>query len=35
MMAVFVEVLRLAFAWGVCAAVVYFWYYVMSRIGTF
>ena len=25
----------LAFAWGVCALVVLFWYYVMSRIGTF
>jgi len=29
------EILRLAFAWGVCAAVVGFWYYVMSRIGSF
>jgi hypothetical protein len=29
------EVLSLAFAWGVCAGVVAFWYYVMSRIGTF
>lgn len=29
------EILSLAFAWGVCAAVVAFWYYLMSRIGTF
>jgi hypothetical protein len=29
------EILRLAFAWGVCAVVVAFWYYVMSRLGTF
>jgi hypothetical protein len=29
------EILRLGFAWGVCAVVVVFWYYVMSRLGTF
>ncbi|CAO5171451.1 conserved hypothetical protein [Frankia sp. AiPs1] len=29
------EILSLAFAWGVCALVVVFWYYLMSRIGTF
>ena len=29
------EILRLVFAWGSCALVVVFWYYVMSRIGTF
>jgi hypothetical protein len=29
------EILRLAFAWGVCALVVAFWYYVMKNIGTF
>ena len=31
----FLEILRLAFAWGICALVVLFWYYVMSRLGTF
>jgi hypothetical protein len=35
MSAVLIEILRLAFAWGVCAAVVYFWYYIMSRLGSF
>jgi hypothetical protein len=29
------EVLSLAIAWGICAVVVVFWYYVMSRIGSF
>jgi len=29
------EILSLVFAWGVCALVVMFWYYVMSRLGTF
>lgn len=29
------EILRLLFAWGVCGLVVAFWYYVMSRLGTF
>ena len=32
---VLLEILRLAFAWGVCALVVLFWYYIMSRLGTF
>ena len=31
----FDEILRLALAWGVCALVVVFWHYVMSRLGTF
>ena len=26
---------RLALAWGICAVVVVFWYYIMSRLGTF
>jgi hypothetical protein len=34
-LAVLYEILRLAFAWGVCVAVVAFWYYIMSRLGTF
>lgn len=29
------EILSLAFAWGICTLVVVFWYYIMSRIGTF
>ena len=29
------EILRLALAWGICALVVVFWYYIMSRLGTF
>ena len=29
------EIIMLAIAWGVCGLVVYFWYYVMSRLGTF
>jgi hypothetical protein len=29
------EILSLAIAWGVCALVVAFWYYIMSRLGTF
>jgi len=29
------EILNLALAWGICAAVVAFWYYVMSHLGTF
>ncbi len=29
------EILRLALAWGVCGVVVWFWYYIMSRLGTF
>jgi hypothetical protein len=29
------ELLMLAITWGICAAVVAFWYYIMSRIGTF
>jgi hypothetical protein len=32
---VLLEILRLAFAWGICALVVLFWYYIMSRLGTF
>lgn len=31
----FEEILRLAFAWGVCGLVVLFWYYILSRLGTF
>jgi hypothetical protein len=29
------EILRLVLAWGICALVVVFWYYIMSRLGTF
>ena len=29
------EILRLALAWGICALVVVFWYYIMSRLGSF
>jgi uncharacterized MnhB-related membrane protein len=29
------ELLSLAIAWGICGLVVAFWYYIMSRIGTF
>jgi hypothetical protein len=29
------ELLMLAITWGVCGLVVAFWYYLMSRIGTF
>lgn len=29
------QIWSLVFAWGVCGIVVYFWYYVMSRIGSF
>ena len=29
------EILRLALAWGICGLIVAFWYYVMSRLGTF
>ena len=29
------ELLHLAIAWGICGLVVAFWYYIMSRIGTF
>ena len=29
------EILSLALAWGVCAVVVVFWYYIMSHLGTF
>ena len=29
------EILRLALAWGICALVVAFWYYIMSRLGQF
>jgi hypothetical protein len=29
------EILRLALAWGICVVIVAFWYYIMSRLGTF
>jgi hypothetical protein len=29
------EVLSLGIAWGICAVVVWFWYYVMKNLGTF
>jgi hypothetical protein len=29
------EILRLALAWGLCGLIVAFWYYIMSRLGTF
>jgi hypothetical protein len=29
------ELLSLAIAWGICAVMVWFWYYIMSRLGTF
>jgi len=29
------EILRLGFAWAICAVVVVFWYYIMSRLGSF
>ncbi|CAM2800435.1 hypothetical protein SKPI104516_04020 [Skermania piniformis] len=29
------EIVRLAFAWGVILAVVAFWYWIISNIGTF
>jgi len=29
------ELLSLAITWAICAVVVAFWYYIMSRIGTF
>lgn len=29
------EILSLGFAWGVCALVVAFWYWLMKNIGTF
>ncbi len=29
------EILRLALAWGICVLIVGFWYYIMSRLGTF
>lgn len=29
------ELLRLAFAWGVMGAIVWFWYWLLSNIGTF
>lgn len=35
MMTVLYEILRLAIAWGICGLVVYFWYYIMSHLGTF
>lgn len=35
MLTVLYELFRLALTWAICALVVYFWYYVMSRLGTF
>jgi hypothetical protein len=32
---VLAEILSLGIAWGICTAVVAFWYYIMSRLGTF
>jgi hypothetical protein len=29
------EILSLVLAWGICAVVVVFWYYIMSHLGTF
>jgi hypothetical protein len=29
------EILRLALAWGICALVVWFWYWLMKSLGTF
>jgi len=29
------EILRLALAWGICGAVVAFWYWVMKSLGSF
>lgn len=29
------EIIRLAGAWGLCVLIVLFWYYIMSRLGTF
>jgi hypothetical protein len=29
------EFLSLAMAWGICAVMVWFWFYIMSRLGTF
>jgi hypothetical protein len=29
------EIFSLAIAWGICAVVVAFWYYIMSHLGTF
>ena len=34
-MPVLLEIARLGFAWGICALVVLFWYWVMKSIGTF
>jgi hypothetical protein len=31
----FEEVVRLLFAWGVMVAIVGFWYWILSNIGTF
>jgi 4-amino-4-deoxy-L-arabinose transferase-like glycosyltransferase len=29
------EILRLGLAWAICTVVVVFWYYIMSRLGSF
>jgi hypothetical protein len=29
------EIIRLTFAWGAMAGIVWFWYWLLSNIGTF
>ena len=34
-MPVFQELIRMAVAWGAMGAIVFFWYWLISNIGTF
>lgn len=31
----FEDIIRFVVAWGGCALIIWFWYWVMSKIGTF